>query len=1367
MGSPTVPRQRSGARPLRLASLLLALFVGFGARAIDEAQVDFGVLAELNRLEFYDYAELLVEQMETRYPERLDEVLVEKARSYYTAGKSKQADAAIERIKPTSPSYPLALVLKAEVSALRGRNEDAVKAYAQYFQTAKAPAADNERAVAAYTRAVSIYSTVLKRLGKGAEAAKVLELLGKTDGASDRKLTYLKAQTLIDTEETKFNDKAPVNRAAVQDALKQLQELLFLRDGVAVSAYLETARGQLLLGGDELNTLKQQNKAKDALKVTGFKQALDTIRMADESDLFRDIEKEVSKGSDNSSSPYAGALYYKAEACRGLALAHYMAGEEDRAHKLAKAAAKLLETVISEYGESEYRSKALAKHEKCSAFLEQAFGEKLAISDASGDAELALKLEQAQALLLNKDYRGATPLYLDALRLGRRSKRLPEVASRLIICLGSTDRFLEAQAVGSYLAQAMPKAEGTADCLYRLGGVMFEKAKTLADPARTDMLASAMDAWELFVEAAPDHPKAPEVCFAIAEHYYRQANDAAELSRKAPAAEKEKLKALALAAFQAAVPKYQRLVERYSSIDKGVRALYKLGWAYYTVQQPRESIDAFLRYCDAETLPQFADDRLEAKFRAAEQLMLGDTPAEAVDQYGELLAWLAPGNDKGFDPKTKNAVRLKEDATSYLAWAYDLAGEKSRPDITDVRDRLNDTDQQKRRAEDDIRSARDQVTSLSTEKERLQQEYKDTVQAVSTIDLDFTKQAQAEAAKRPGTEADLTKMATDMEARARARVSGDSAARQAERDALAADKAAHEKRVADALARVQAATKAQAAAGAAEKTATDRLRALRDAAAAVEKAIVEGEAASRLQEDQLQQLQQQREAAEDATARDALETKARTFSEQLAQTREKTTEAYKRREQSAGPEAEKQMAELASVAAKAQEAARLAAEDLVTAQQREKLAALDGQIIEARTVAVAKALDAATALEKALAQPAADARRAAEPDLRAKGQQAVAAFTQVRDLQLQRLALVEAAATARITADEARLAELATAVTALNEKLKPLQAVLQEWKSKARTAFDAFLQAYPKSAHVPKNLSRLGAIFLELQQYDLAAATLNRLATEFPDSEATQEALFSLGRAQCEQGTDAKAAETFGKVLQKPAAVTPANLAFISERMLAKGDPAVSLAASRELIARSEKSKDAEGERLRAKAREPSLFRAGQASLQLKRYDDALKFLSTLLAESPRTGFFFDVCFGLAEARRNLTPPDLNGAMADLGQIIQYSEDPVQSNRALCLVGEALMSQGDQRSIQQAVARFQQVALLADPKIEANRPWLEMAIAESAKAFARLGQTKERDEMVTLYRARFPKGKRAAELDRLPAAPPQAAPTAAQPPAKP
>ncbi|NLF16484.1 MAG: tetratricopeptide repeat protein [Lentisphaerae bacterium] len=1336
-----------GARVPRVTALLLALLLAAPLQAIDESEVDFAVLEALHGIEMLDYAEILVEQMEAKYPKRRDEILIEKARTLYRTGKTKPAEAALEQIKPASPYAAMALLLRAEVAAMRGQNDAAAKVYAQYFAQTKPPQGKG-RAAEAYARAVSIYSTVLKRQGKGAEAAKVLELLAQTAGADDRKLAFLKGQAVIDSEEGKFDDKKPVNRAAIQAVITQLQELLFLRDGVAVSAYLETARAHILLAGDELNSLRQKDKGKDALKVNGFKDALRVIDMADKSDLLADIEKEVASGADRSASPYAGALFYKGEAYRGLALAHYLAGDNDRARKIALAAAKLLETVVTDYGESEYRMKALTRHGRCSSFLEQAFGEKVALSDANVEAEVGLKLEQAQAFLQNKNYQGAIPLYLEALRLGRRSKRLPEVASPLIVCLGSTDRFLEAQAIASYLAQVMPQAEGTADCLFRLGGLMYEKAKGLQGEPREAMLADAMAAWELFVETASDHPKAPDVAFAIAEHHYRLADELVERSRKAPANQREAAKTAAREAFQQAAPKYQRLVERYSAIDKGTRALYKLGWIYYTLEQPRDAVDAFLRYAESETLPRYADDRLEAKFRAAEQIMLGDTPAEAEEQFTELLSWLQPDNDKGFNPASKTAQRLREDAASYRAWSLDLAGEKVRPALLERRDRLADLDRQRRQAETAIRSAQDQLNALTAEADRLRQTWQDQTQALGAIDLDFAAQARAEAAKRPELDTDLAKLAADMEGRVRARVRGELAACAEASAALAAEKAALETKIGEAKAQLEAATQAAATAAAEERAAGERLQARRQAAQEAEKAIVEGEAASRQLEEQLQQIQEQQAAAEGA-AQQALEAKAKALAEQLAQRREKLAEAYKQRDQIAGAAAAAS-ADLEAALAAARDLAARRRREAETAQHRHDLVASAALVMAARLQANDRSLAAAEALDKALATPAGAARDALAAGLKAPSQAAIAAWKALHDEQTRHLALQRTAAEHQAEIGTTRLQELAAQRAEVEGQMKPLQETMVGWKRRAQEAFESFLKAHPKSSHVPKNLARLGAIFLELEAYDQASAVLNRLAREFPDSEATQEALFGLGRAQWEQGQTSEAAQSFAKLLEKPAAIHPGNLAFISERLLDQGDPAVSLAASRELLARTEAPKDPEAQRLRERAREAALFRAGQACLRLKAYDDARRWFTTLLTESPRTGFFFDAKFGLAQARRQQTPPDLNGALAELAEIIQFSEDPVQSNHALCWVGEALAAMGDPRSLQQAVARYQQVVLLADPTLEANQPWLEMAIAESAVIFNRLGQSKDRDAMLALYRERFPNGSRAAELQKLP-----------------
>jgi len=60
--------------------------------------------------------------------------------------------------------------------------------------------------------------------------------------------------------------------------------------------------------------------------------------------------------------------------------------------------------------------------------------------------------------------------------------------------------------------------------------------------------------------------------------------------------------------------------------------------------------------------------------------------------------------------------------------------------------------------------------------------------------------------------------------------------------------------------------------------------------------------------------------------------------------------------------------------------------------------------------------------------------------------------------------------------------------------------------------------------------------------------------------------------------------------------------------------------------------------------------------------------------------------------------------------------------------------------------------MLADPTVEGNRPWIELAVFESAKLFARLGDEEQRRKMVTTYKKEFPNGKYAKEIGEIGAA---------------
>jgi len=347
-----------------------------------------------------------------------------------------------------------------------------------------------------------------------------------------------------------------------------------------------------------------------------------------------------------------------------------------------------------------------------------------------------------------------------------------------------------------------------------------------------------------------------------------------------------------------------------------------------------------------------------------------------------------------------------------------------------------------------------------------------------------------------------------------------------------------------------------------------------------------------------------------------------------------------------------------------------------------------------------------------------------------------------------------------VIAAKQRIATAEELVRQLTEAQKPVQASFDESKHKAETQFLAFLKDYPKSKYVPDDMARLGTLQIEFKEYAKAAKVLAELAANYPTAKSAKDGIFNLGRAQFETGKVDEAEQTFKKLLEHPELPATVNLSYISEKMLEARRPGVSLAASRELLARSENPKHPDYQLLCERVREPALFRAGEASYGLGNFKDALGYFGKLLVERPKSAYFFQVKFRMGMARRQMTPPDPEGAIRDFSEILQYSEDMTMSNRAVCELGLTLAMTGQKDDLQKAVARFQQVVRVADPAVPENQPLIEQATYESARVFARLGDVKQRDEMVKLYQQKYPQGKYRQEIGNLPAPTAAAAPAA-------
>jgi TolA-binding protein len=1321
--------------------------------ALDEFGYDLRLARKLCEIEMFDYAARQVDGMQARYPKRRDEISLEQARVLFLNGKAAQAEALLGGITAASAAYNDSRLLLADIAISRGNYAQAKTSYREYLAKNSAPASTDDDDVEAFKKAVSNYAAILTQEGDGAGAAKVMDYLAKIAGdagSNDRQLHFLKPQRILAAADQQLDaGKTPVP-AEIQAAVAAMEALTWDQvDEITAAALVEAAHGYLLLG--------QPDKA------------IRSLRMG--SEIMGQVEEEYKKQNNLDASPLAGAQYYYGVAQAAQAATLLAAGNRADAEKQLTQALKRFQKVRLQYSGSPYATRATLQLGGVKQRLERDFGRKI---DLGGeDADVALRMEKADALYRVGKKMEAIPLYQEAAVTARGSSRFPAVALRLVECYVEAGKYWEAQAVADYAAEAYAADPAAAEPLLRLGAAFYKKATdpATAKAAAATFRADAITCWDHYVDLAPTNPKSPELAFLVAETLYGDAAAAAAKTKDMPEGkDKEAAKADARALYVAALPKYERLVAKYPSHEKGVRALYKMGWIYLSTQNAAKAAEAFHQYAEVEANPKYSDDVLEARFRAGEQLMT-DSPAAAIGRFKEVLERFEPGKSRGLDLTTPGAKRVQEDATVFLGWAYDLAGEAYRPELDTLNLRLL--------------AARRDIKAANAAREK----------AAETI-----RAAEAEKIKARAEEAEIDKS-----------LRGDAAGKLEKTVGQSAKTDAGANQLEQSLAREKAADlKKQLSSGllkntrdnlTGEKLDFENLRAVtRVAADAVGQRLRDAQARDQAMREKLKSLATQRQrletdvqraTAEERAARKSLET---ALAEQ--ETVQKTLAAAKAAQKAARTAADRRKAdenrgkvarELLAADRAAREAkavvtristpegtqrrggwekslASVAEEmtqrqiSLLEAERAVKLGDAERLFLERRLDWLALALKrntlSSSLLEKggleALAGSA-ERRTAVDAELAAL-REATDRRVALADLRIVMAKDETAAAAVRIQTAEAVIRD--------NEAAQgPILAKMAGFKQQARAQFERYLAQYPQGRQAPEAMARIGTILLDDRQFDAAAAILNDLAGKYPNSKAVGRANYNLGRARMETNQPEEAAKVFGRVLAQAATQPVGNLDYIADKMLAAGHPGLALIADQELIRRGNDPKHPDSARLRA-IRETILFRAGAAALQSRRPADAVAYLETLLREKSATAYFFEAKLLLASARCANTPPDPLGATRDLAEVVQYSTDPVLTNRALVAMGGALAQVPSRDNFLQAAARYQQVVLLADPAVAANRPLLEQAVAESAKLFGRLGDPVNRDRMVKQYQETWPAGRYIGEMGKLPAAdfpPPPAA----------
>lgn len=1353
------------AQSLRPRSRLLlpglVLLFSIPAFAVDEFPYDLRLLQELEQIDMMNFAGRQLQIMQGKYPEQKERLQFEQAKFLYRSGKITEADAAVAQIPASSPFAGRSRALMAEAAVRRNDAAAAKRAFSDYFTMQPVPAAGAaDDAVAEYKRAVEQYAAILAASGSVKEGTVILDKLVKL-GGDERDVKFKKAQLLLNAADQLAAQGKPLDAKQIDEAKALLDQVRWKVDSLGALAVVESAHANYL-----------QKKYDAAIK--DIKAGMD---------LLQAVNRALKEEGMQDYSPVPGAWLYYARSQMKLAQAA-KAKDPDGAAKMVEESTQMFKLIRERYPRSPYAVEATKDL--------SAAGVAVAGSTAGSLDESAMdaKFQEADLLVRSGKLADAMPLYLSILQgASRPSAAFTRAGTAFVDSAAGAGQPLQALAAASMLADFAPQGdEDTAAILRLLGVKLYKAAEKLTADAKDNQIDWAMTAWQACADFAPQSPTAATVAFAVADNDYGRAVEAARAAAAkdlpdGPA--KEAFKARSRALFESAEPKFRRLTEMYPATERAARSWYKLGGIYYSLNKPLDAANAYLTYVTMATEPgdaKAADEKLDAKFRVGEQFMAADKPEQALQQFREFLSWLEPEESAKvlgsvFNPNSEKAKTLKEAAVAYIGWCLDLQGELIRKDVAKTDGAAAKSKEAMDQIAQKVAQTAEARKKLEAEREKARREYDDLERLVLS-DLGAGERAKMVEKDTKGLSGGELEQATriandkvramvaDTLKRERSRLPVEKSEMQNLRETELSRKTTLAERARQLQDKLKA---AQADAARLTRDIQDKKELLaaagkrdQDSVAALETAKAE----VTRQEQALEAAKKEQTAARasgDKAALAAASNKRGDAAVALKKAEDRVKELAKAQETrksanvAAGvdpAEVQKAEAELATLQA-----------GLGKLQDEAARATLEQGAADALLQATAKSIVRNELAQKLLAAGSLDAYLA-DAGCKKAVQDEMAAWKGYLGKVDELVRVKQAALDRDAAAAEKARAGLTAEIAASQAEREPLLRKVEAAKREAEKQFRAYLAAYPQGKQVPDIMSRLGTILSEFKQFDEAAKMLEELASKYPGSKAGRAAFFNTGRAQYEIGRVDQAASAFERALKQAKDLSLANLVYITDSMLAANRPALARAAAAEVIARSQ-DKGSPDNATALRLWDVMTLDTAKALLadtaMPNRQKLALDALGALFKEKPNTFYFFEAKFLMAQAKREMAPPDLAGAIADYGEILRDgADDAVLSTRALNELGDTLVVQaaGDKAKLKAAGTPYLQVVMFTDSAKAELRPFIEHSLVEGARVFAQTGDANNLAKMLKQCGELFPDSKALAEIRKLAASVPAPAPAA-------
>lgn len=592
--------------------LALASFSGIAAN-IERRDIEFA--SGLIDYGLSDYAQTVVNQYVARHPDQKDAADLIQAQILIDKNQFKEARTVIEAMPASSSKRQSALLSLASAYYMRRDFENAKNVFKSFFDTFGDRIPEDTDLLRYYREGAYQYGQVLEQAGDlvGAVGAYEKYLATNPDKGIVRNLMADQVNLYLQLARSNAQGRR-------EEWLKKAGDLC----GTIEWGGLDLWFGHAIIGRANIELI--QNDIKGARDV-----------LEDNMSLLKEIDGMLKEqGNLRKLSPMAGARFMLGE------LYERQARQTDDESAAIKAYAKSLGefyNVFVKYGDSDWGAEAGINAQRIKDILEDKYGKTVKIDIGNQQDKLAeTQFRLANNLYAEKKYAQAAQEYITALN------SFPEVDAsvpglgNLALCYAHLSQDLYVDVVVHYLAERFKGNEDAARSLLLAGKYYF-------DQKNEDRF---MGIYGLYLDAFPDHDRAPAVMFTLAGMYRKKGDEEKALSY------------------------YTNVIRSYPKSEYFVKSLSRIAWDLYRENEHSKAAPALAAYVKYE---QPGYDRVLAQFCLGDSYRKLDQFEKARKAFEKVIAWVAP-NDSTYhtseDVKSKNrdllakAVFFRADSLSRM-----------------------------------------------------------------------------------------------------------------------------------------------------------------------------------------------------------------------------------------------------------------------------------------------------------------------------------------------------------------------------------------------------------------------------------------------------------------------------------------------------------------------------------------------------------------------------------------------------------------------------------------------------------------------------------------------------------------------------